>query len=293
MEKSRHFTNPLNWVTEDDSTIIDNFEDKFTLLENPAYKSVVNHPVKLDTVVSIICIKGQMDGTLNLKKFTAKAPCLFIVLADQILQCDYFSDDFTGLTIIMSKSFLEDSFVDIQLSMPLFRSVLDNPWIQLNQEELKSMLEYFFLLQRTIRRKENPNLRETLKHLVLGFFYGTGYRFHIVHDESQKSKQDILVEKFLTLVKENYRKERMIEFYSEKLFLTPKHLSRVIKERSGKSSGEWIEDHVMLEARALLKSTDKTIQQISDELNFPSQSFFGKYFKRRAGISPKEYRKSS
>ena len=94
-------------------------------------------------------------------------------------------------------------------------------------------------------------------------------------------------------MKGNYRKERMIEFYSEKLFLTPKHLSKVIRERSGKSAGEWIEDHVMLEAKALLKSTDKTIQQISDELKFPSQSFFGKYFKRRAGVSPKEYRKSS
>jgi AraC family transcriptional activator of pobA len=171
--------------------------------------------------------------------------------------------------------------------------VHDNPWIQLDQEGLKSMVEYFFLLQRTIRRKENPNLRETLKHLMLAFFYGNGYRFHMVRDESQKSKQDILVEKFLTIVKENYREQRMIEFYSEKLFLTPKHMSRVIKERSGKSAGEWIEDHVMLEARALLKSTDKTIQQISDELNFPSQSFFGKYFKRRAGISPKEYRKSN
>jgi AraC family transcriptional regulator, transcriptional activator of pobA len=293
MGKSRHFTNPLNWNMRDDSTTIDNFENKIILLENPSYKSVVNHPVKMDAVVSMICIKGHLEGTLNMKKFKAKAPCQFIVLADQILQCDYFSDDFSGLTIIMSKSFLEDSFGDIQVSMPLFRSVHDNPWIPLNQEELKSMLEYFFLLQRAVRRKENPNLRETLKHLLLAFFYGTGYRFHMVRDESQKSKQDILVEKFLAIVKGNYREQRMIEFYSEKLFLTPKHLSGVIKERSGKSAGEWIEDHVMLEAMALLKSTDKTILQISDELNFPSQSFFGKYFKRRAGISPKEYRKSS
>jgi AraC-like DNA-binding protein len=228
-----------------------------------------------------------------LKKFKAEAPCLFIVLADHILQCEYFSDDFTGLTTIMSKSFLEDSFGDIQVTMPLFRSVHDNPWIHLDQEELNSMVEYYFLLQRTVRRKENPNLKETLKHLTLAFFYRTGYRFYKVGDEFPKSKQDILVEKFLAIVKENYRKQRLIEFYSDKLFLTPKHLSRVIKEKSGKSSGEWIEDHVMLEAKALLKSTDKTIQQISDELNFPTQSFFGKYFKRRAGISPKVYRKSS
>jgi AraC family transcriptional activator of pobA len=293
MEKSRHFTNPSNWIFGDESTTIDNYENKITLLENPSYKSVVNHPVKLDVVVSLICIKGYMEGTLNLRKFTAKAPCLFIVLADQILQCDYFSDDFSGLSTIMSKSFLENSFGDIHISMPLFRYVYDNPWVQLNQEELKSMVEYFFLLQRTVRRKENPNMQETLKHLTLAFFYGTGYRFYKVHDEFQKSKQDIMVEKFLAIVKENYRKQRLIEFYSEELFLTPKHLSRVIKERSGKSAGEWIEDYVMFEAMALLKSTDKTILQISDELNFPSQSFFGKYFKRRAGFSPKEYRKSS
>jgi len=293
MEKSRYFTNPLNWVTEDNGTAIDNFENKITLLENPSYKSVINHPVKLNEVVTIICKKGYMDGTLNLKKFKAKAPCLFIVLADQILQCDYFSDDFSGLTIIMSKSFLENSFSDIHVTMPLFRSVHDNPWVQLNQEEMKSLVEYFFLLQRIIRRKENPNMQETIKHLMLAFFYATGYRFYKVRDEFRKSKQDILVEKFLAFVKENYRTQRMIEFYSEKLFLTPKHLSRVIKVRSGKSAGEWIEDHVMLEAMALLKSTDKTIQQISDDLNFPSQSFFGKYFKRRVGISPKEYRKSS
>jgi AraC family transcriptional regulator, transcriptional activator of pobA len=293
MEITRYFTNLLSWVTEDESTIIDNFENKFILLENPAYKSVVNHPVKLDVVVSIVCKKGHMEGTLNLKKFKATAPCLFIVLADQILQFDNFSDDFSGLIIIMSKSFLENSFSDIQVSMPLFRSVHDNPWIQLNQEEMKSMVEQFLFLQTTVRMKENPYLQETLKHLILAFFYGTGYRFYKVRDDFQKSKQDLIVDKFLTIVKENYREQRMIEFYSGKLFLTPKHLSKIIRVRSGKSAGEWIEDYVMLEAKALLKSTDKTVQQISDELNFPSQSFFGKYFKRRAGVSPKHYRKSS
>jgi AraC family transcriptional regulator, transcriptional activator of pobA len=292
MERLRHFTNPLNWETGDDNTKIDSFENKVILLENPSYRSVVNHPVKLDFVLSIICTKGCMAGTLNLRKFIAKAPCLFIVLADQILQIEYFSDDFAGLTIIMSVTFLEDAFVDIQVSMPIFLSVHDNPWINLNEEEVQSMVEYYFLLQRTVRRTENPNMLDTLKHLTLAFFYGTGYRFHVVQDESNKSKQDILVEKFLAIVKENFRNQRMIEFYSEKLFLTPKHMSKVIKEKSGKSAGEWIEDHVMLEIKALLKSTDKTIQQISDELNFPSQSFFGKYFKRRTGISPKEYRKN-
>ncbi|NLN95135.1 MAG: AraC family transcriptional regulator [Bacteroidales bacterium] len=69
-------------------------------------------------------------------------------------------------------------------------------------------------------------------------------------------------------------------------------MSQLIKQNTGKSVNEWIEDYVMLEAKALLKSTNMTIQQISDEMNFPSQSFFGKYFKRVKGISPREFKKT-
>jgi AraC-like DNA-binding protein len=64
----------------------------------------------------------------------------------------------------------------------------------------------------------------------------------------------------------------------------------VIKDTTGKSANEWIDDHVILEAKALLKSTNMTVLQVGDELNFPCQSFFGKYFKRIVGISPREYK---
>lgn len=99
---------------------------------------------------------------------------------------------------------------------------------------------------------------------------------------------------FLEVVNLFAGKWRMIivAFYASKLSLTPKYLSKVIRQNSGKTAGEWIEEYVILEAKALLKSTNKTIQQITDELNFSTQSFFGKYFKRRVGLSPKEYRVS-
>ncbi len=80
-------------------------------------------------------------------------------------------------------------------------------------------------------------------------------------------------------------------FYAEQLFLTPKHLSRVIKEVSGRSAGEWIDEQVILEAKARLKNLSLTVQEISDQLGFPNQSFFGKYFKRHVGLSPSDYRK--
>ena len=100
----------------------------------------------------------------------------------------------------------------------------------------------------------------------------------------------MLVENFIDCVHKSYKKQRGMEFYADKLSLTPKYLSKLIKDNTGTSALEWIDNYVILEAKAFLKSTNMTIQQISDELNFPSQSFFGKYFKRHVGVSPKEYR---
>jgi AraC-like DNA-binding protein len=100
------------------------------------------------------------------------------------------------------------------------------------------------------------------------------------------------VERFIELVQENYRNERLIGFYADKLCITPKYLSKLVKDNTGRSAGEWIDSHVILEARAMLQSSDMTIQQIAASLNFPNQSFFGKYFKRATGLSPKQYRSS-
>ena len=95
---------------------------------------------------------------------------------------------------------------------------------------------------------------------------------------------------FYNLILQYYKDSREVGFYAKKLCLTPKYLSVIIKEFTGNSALGWINDYVILEAKSLLKSTNMTIQQISDELNFPSQSFFGKYFKRLVGVSPKVYR---
>lgn len=99
--------------------------------------------------------------------------------------------------------------------------------------------------------------------------------------------------KFLNEVKTNYRKERKVSFYANRLNLTAHYLSTSIRRFSGKTPGEWIEGFIAEEARALLKSTNLTIQQISYRLGFPTQSFFGKFFKRVVGLSPKEYREKT
>ena len=87
-------------------------------------------------------------------------------------------------------------------------------------------------------------------------------------------------------MREYHKAERAISFYAEKMFISPKYLSLIIKESTGKSAGEWIDQYVIQEAKNMLRYSGKNVQQISYELNFPNQSSFGKYFKNLTGMSP-------
>jgi len=281
---------PFNWLNEfKDLAKADSIDNDFILLDKPIITSALDFPFKVDVTIGIICIKGTTRGKINLKTYTTTSPGFIIILSDQIMEYEYMSEDFSGLFVIMSKKFTNS--LNFEEKLPLFLSIRDKPFIPMTGEEIDALVAYYSILQRAVKNKDNPYRMEVVKHLIKAFFFSTGYQYHKLTDNDKKSKNEMLVDSFLKYVQANYKEQRGVEFYADKLSLTPKYLSKLIKENSGMSANDWIDSYVVLEAKALLKSTNKTIQQISDELNFPSQSFFGKYFKRQVGVSPKEYKK--
>jgi len=172
----------------------------------------------------------------------------------------------------------------------LYLAVSKEPVIELNEESLEGMVSYYNMLKKVANVKDNPHRMEVARYLSLAFFYGIGFSIFKQDSEKNSTHYEILADKFLHLVQNHYKQERGLEFYANQLCLTPKHLAKVIKETTNKTANDWIDEHVVLEAKALLKSTNMTAQQISDELNFSDQSFFGKYFKRHTGVSPREYK---
>ncbi|MCS3795110.1 helix-turn-helix domain-containing protein [Niastella sp. OAS944] len=107
-----------------------------------------------------------------------------------------------------------------------------------------------------------------------------------------RSRKENLLINFTQLVKSQFKSQRNLESYARSLNVTAKHLSKTVKETSGKTAGEIIDDFVLLEARLLLDNPELSIQEIANELHFSDQSFFGKFFKRHTGVSPKQYRQS-
>ena len=282
---------PMNWQSDfkDDMDVI-SIDNDFILLDNIKIFPAFKYPFKVDVTTAMICTRGEIRGYFNMIPHTIKAPCLNIVLADQILQYEYISDDFEGFFIVLSKRFSDSLFVNVQERLPLALSVRETPTIPLSSECLEMMKTYYGMFHKIVSQKDNPNRLDIVKHLTLAFFYHTGSQMHKLPEKDKKSKNEALLERFLDFVQKYYKEERSVGFYADRLCLTPKYLSTLIRQTSSKTAAEWIDQHVVLEAKALLKSTNMTIQQISDQLNFPSQSFFGKYFKRMVGMSPRGYR---
>jgi len=249
------------------------------------------HPSVVDSVIAIICTKGSALGKLNLKRLEVETPCMIIILPGQVIEYEFISEDFEGQCIIMSKRFTES--LNIEEGFSAFIAVRNNPCVCLTEKTLKSMQNYFMMMKGAIEATANPNRFEIAKHLTKAFFYGAGYYFHELQNTPVRNRNEQLVDNFIHLIQTHFKKNRNIEFYADKLCLTPKYLSTVIKQASGKPAGEWIDERTILEAKAYLKSTNMTIQQIADDLNFSTQSSFGKYFKRIVGVSPKEYRNNT
>ena len=280
---------PFNWRAELDIEA-DSIGDDLVLLDKPVILSAFQYPFRVDVTAIIICIKGSTEGLINLKPYSSGESCFITILPGQVMQYKSISEDFSGLFIAMSQKFGDGLMPDAHERLPLAVSVRNNPVINLNEEGLNGMIKYFEMLKRIIREKDHPYRIEVARYLTLSFFYGVCVDFHKFEDSTKKTHNEIMLEKFLNLIEKHHKQERGLEFYAGKLYITSKHLSKIIKEISGKHANDLIDEHVTFEAKALLKSTNMTIQQISDELNFPSQSFFGKYFKRVTGKSPMEYK---
>lgn len=266
-------------------------EEDFWLLENadPYMFQSLSDPVKFEATTWIFVHQGSGKCDINLVTYDIKAPCLVIVRGSQIMLPRYISPDFRASVIVMSKRFRENLFIFTN-NTPLYTLMSRHCVASIPEETVPAFRQFITSLREIMSDKSNPYASQALMFHMVEFIFRYVYRCYEQFEDEIVSRQGRMSDKFLQLVQENFREHRFLDFYAEKMEVTPKHLSRTIKAQTGFTAVEWIERFVILEAKVLLKSSNLNIQQISDELNFPSQSFFGKYFKKFTGMSPKEFR---
>lgn len=252
------------------------------------------------TVEGMGCIlmsRGTMDVEFNSENITVHAPAL--ISLPRGIRVRFRSLEWDGVemhVVAMGESFLQE--INISFSAISGGALLSKPShvMALSDSELPQLMRYVSLTRAIMADNFNSQLsRHMITSIMAAYFYQTVAfvykRIDSVETGHQGTNRNNYVQEFMKLVHLNYTRERSVGFYASRLFISPKYLSLLVKEATGRSAARWIDFFVINEAKNLLRFSGKNIQQVAYALNFSNQSSFGKYFKHITGLSPTEFQK--
>lgn len=273
-------------------------DDDFIVNEITVDNQIENifvYPCRLDAIGLVLCTKGEVKVTINLQEYIISEGMMIMNTPQNIIQVSDVGNVETQVFAISSRFMNE---INVKNLMPSVLLLQRQPCIRLSVEEIIDINNFFKLVCK-LANTTSGYRTEIIKGLITSLTYWVADTI-LSHNKEMESldiqlttRQELFYQQFLELLNIHHRTERSVSFYAYKLHLTPKYLSTIIKNISGRTAAAWIEDYVILEAKTLLKFSDMSIQEIAYSLNFTTQSFFGRYFKQHVHLSPKAYRNNN
>ncbi len=261
----------------------------------------LEYPCRFEGLMVIYCGRGHVKLSVNLTEYDMTARNLIIVSPEKIVKLSNMgesdADEVNLAVVAMSPDFASDIHIDFKRLLNEALTLKRASGIELTGSQAVLMEDYFKLMSRIVQTG-NSFMDNTLTSLVssmISYVAGVWAEKLDRMDEGESQttgRSRMIFEQFIRLAGEYHTRYRNVGFYADKLCLTPKYLSKLIKNASGRSAPEWIDAFVILEAKNMLKYSDSSIKEIVYRLNFPNQSVFYKFFKCRTGMTPSEYRNS-
>ncbi|RFM32661.1 AraC family transcriptional regulator [Chitinophaga silvisoli] len=262
--------------------------------ENLRIEPEISIPFRLDHYTVILVTSGILKMRLNLVEYDIPANSLLLFAPNVIAEflndfrkCAFTAIDFT-ITLLteaaLNKKYMDGFGVYTRQHMPvhaLLPEEVHNIKTIMDQLSIKNNLP-----------KDHPFIGELLINLFKVLFFEIASVIHkkFSGKQIQLNSKEVLVKKFYAELTTHFKNRREVDFYAEKLNVTPKYLTKCVKEILGKSTSEVITQMVIAEAKIMLSNLSDPISKIAGELAFSDQFFFSKFFKRATGISPSEYR---
>ena len=264
------------------------FVTSFSKMETTIFK--IGQPYRLQEGRIAIITNGRARVLINLIEYIFRPNYISLIAPGSIIQIIETSQDFDAHMMAIEHNFLPVSGKEEFFAHFLQRKKnLLLPLTTTEQVQIENFITVMWdVLQEPVFRKE------VIQHLLAGLLYNIEYiaKNKGQSESSPLTHQNDIFQRFISLGNTYSKTERNVSFYADKLCLTPRYLNTVIRQASQQTVMDWINQSIILEAKVLLKHSNRLVYQISDELNFPNPSFFSKFFKRMTGMTPQEYQKN-
>ncbi len=267
------------------------------LQERPQY-TYLQYPFRVDCYLAAYCVEGSVDCSVNLTDYHLTTGTLLLITPGNIIritQPDELDQNLRVTLICVSASYISNIGINPSKVLVEAVEVLRDPCIHLSDDEAE-MLHKYVNLALDITKTNSQFVKESIGGLVSSVFYqfagflANSKRREDMEKPVRTTRQRQMLEQFMKLAINDHAREHLVGYYADKMCVTPKYLSKIVKETSGRSVPDWLSELLILDAKNMLRHTDMTIKEISARLNFPSQSFFFRFFKNHTGKTPTQYR---
>lgn len=288
--RGKAFKRILPQIVQEDRHI----EDDIYLFDEYFLNRLLKKPFKTDYSIGIEVLEGEGMAWVNDICYKFKAPCLLILLAGQIIAYKATEGKKVRTRVMVMSDNFTNSLYDMSLRMnDIYTTIMINPVIQMDKRGLVETDLFVRSLIAVCSHICNPERLNSAKFLVLSLFYGPLSELYARQGQEHKGRPSLICAEFIKLLKLHYREEHNVKYYASALCISERYLSLCVRQVSGRSPSFWISSYLIAQAKVLLCSDTRSILQISEELCFPSQSDFGKFFKKQCGVSPLSYRKAN
>lgn len=292
MSKSIPHLNSLQLLSEIGVT---DWDDKdFAVVSNLSTRLNIQYPFRCTDYIIGFVTEGSANGFINLQSFNLNKNSLIIITPFNIMDSIHQSDDLKISGITFTKNFITEHLADIHMLDELsFLKQGNAPVLPVSEEDVTRLNDFFSVMSSLAKDKKMPHRKKMIRTMLQTFLYGVDsiYQPEFNYQKKRLTRKEELNFQFQNLLVNCFEDQRSVSFYAEQLNVTAKYLSESVKEISGKTAGELIDDMVILEAKVLLKNSNLTIYQVADMLHFSDQFLFSKFFKNHTALSPSEYRK--
>lgn len=263
--------------------------------EVKAFPKILCKPFLMNYVGLIVCEKGYFCFDVDKKKFTARAGETVFLSEGNNFSIGELSDDLRVSILFYHIDPIREILGSSIVAMYLYTTLTPEPCYVWTSGEESDLARYIALLGRHRKSAQNPFDNHECKLLLLALTYRlcSIYSRRIIEEKNVAGHKIDTFIKLIRLIEKYYMQERGVAFYADKLCLSPKYLSALSKSVCGYTVQELVFRAIIRKSIFWLKNTNKSVQEISDDLNFPNASFFGTFFKKQTELAPSYYRISA